>query len=240
MVMIALVGDSVLDNFYWLEEKDKDLRFRIRELGYSCENYAVDESRLDDVIDGIIPRSVYSSSRSYPYPGEIVIPLDLIEKLNPDVIVLSIGGNDLRVNLLSISFGVEHFIKTVLTKDFINNYRLLLQTLKHYCKKLIVVSIYCPCISEGLYSFISFLADPVMNSWFNFLNPLCREFNVPILDLNRTLDRNNRAHYGSTTIEPSDSSNRCIAKCIEYIEKNYEGYKIYYAPDCNVDRIVVC
>lgn len=261
MASIVLVGDSVLDNFYWLTDQEKDLRFRLRELGYQCENYAVDESTLDNVINGIIPNKHYVETRKYSYPTkefcqtkeeelitrEILIkdksvesykavyPLELIG--HTDTIVLSVGGNDLRLNILSCLGGSEYFIKSVLTDTYKKKYRETVAKLKKKCNKLILVSVYCPCVLEAPYNILSFMADDIMKSWLNFLELIACEFDVPILDLARTFDRNNRSHYGATVIEPSDFSNLCIAKCIQSIEKNYDGYEVFYAPNCKWENI---
>lgn len=228
---IILLGDSVLDNFYWLKEREKDLRYRLRELGVPCENYAIDESRLEDIINGMTPADVYSKARSYPYTQDNPISKN-------DTIVLSVGGNDMRVNMPTLLFGVDQFFKTVLSPKYQKDYRDLIQNLKKKSQKLILVSVYCPCITEGIYSYISFLANPVMNRWFEFINNIAKEFDIPVLDLNRTFNRSDRSHYGSTTIEPSDFSNICIAHSLKYINENYSGYKVYYAPDCDHKNIV--
>ena len=38
------------------------------QIGYNVNNYAVDESCLNNIINGIIPQNVYQKDRSYPYP----------------------------------------------------------------------------------------------------------------------------------------------------------------------------
>lgn len=87
MSTIALIGDSVLNNFYWLENKDSDLTYELTTRGYNVNNFAVDESRLEDIISGIIPRSEYVNPRSYSYPIDNykVCPLDLIKTTSNNI-----------------------------------------------------------------------------------------------------------------------------------------------------------
>ncbi len=111
MKMITLVGDSILDNFYWLENKQHDLKYELEQHIFCVKNYAVDESRLDNVLYGIEPKDIYQESREYPYPVDengIVQPLELLS--NEDMIVLSVGGNDLRVTLFKMTIFLTIFL----------------------------------------------------------------------------------------------------------------------------------
>lgn len=230
---VALIGDSVLDNFYWLNDHKKDLKFRLNELHLQCENYAVDESQLKDVLTSIYPNPNYVRARTYPYPmvdGKVT-PLTLLEQLQPEVIILSVGGNDLRVKIANLMYGPDFFINSVVTPTFKDDYEKLIIRLKSLCKKLIIVSVYSPCLTEGIYKIVSPFADPIFNLWFKFLNNLCVKHNIPILDLYRTFDNTNRSHYGTTIIEPSDTATVVMAQILKTMIEEWNGHKVYYAPN---------
>jgi hypothetical protein len=241
---VVLIGDSVLDNFYWLQDKEKDLKYRLIELGYNTINLAVDESRVNDIIFGIKPREVYSIARLYPYPcsddGK-VYPIKQLYEINTDLAVISMGGNDFRVNLLKIIKGVDWFINSVITSEFVENLKYVISNVKLGVNKgkVILICVYFPYLGiRSPYQALSPFKDKIYNKLFEIFTQIAHEYNIPILDLSRTFDPYNRSHYGTTEIEPSDLSNKCIAQCINYIANNYRGYKVYYAPDCDINNII--
>ena len=92
---IILMGDSVLDNFYWLKDKSLDIKQQIINqylqdgINVQVTNLAVDESETKDVLHGIRPNWVYVSERrdlnleKYPMDKDdnIVYPLKLLSDL---------------------------------------------------------------------------------------------------------------------------------------------------------------
>lgn len=99
---IALVGDSVLDDHYWLEHPANDVRAqteRTLKLAYpdrpvQVHNYAVDESTVACVLYGRAPAAAFVNARKKalmePYPLEadgLVKPLLLLRKLKPTHVV---------------------------------------------------------------------------------------------------------------------------------------------------------
>ena len=235
MSVITLLGDSVLDNFYWLENRSNDLKNELEMKGYIVNNFAVDESRLDDIINGIIPRDIYMSNRSYPYPidGYKVNPLALASNTKSDVIVLSVGGNDLRANIMSLFFGVDQFINKTFTPAFVDKYENLLSMLISLSKKVILVVVYIPFLGTGSpYSLITGSQDIIYSRVRNLYYGLGRKYNIPVLDLSMTFDPFDRSHYGTTEIEPSNLSNKTISNLIDHITTYYKGYTVYYAPKC--------
>lgn len=229
---IALLGDSVLDNFYWLENKERDLRAVVNELlteseGYICHNFAVDESRLDNVINGIVPNEQYRNARSYPYPVEEdgkVRPLKLIEDLKPDFVFLSVGGNDFRVNITSAIFGAEYFISSVLTMAYRQKFEDLIIHLKQNSKKVVLVSFYTPYLGpktrEGksnIYGLLAPFRTILRDKWNEFIKHLAKKHKLTIIDLDKMFDPYDRSHYGATEIEPSDLMVEKIAQAIKYV-----------------------
>lgn len=259
---IYLVGDAILDNYYMLSDKEQDLRKEIIDLGFEVNNLATDDVKVSDIINGIIPRDIYVKSRGYPYPTQKdgkIYPLKSVTSdigvnksftsvyagigmdIRPDnMVVVSMGGNDIHSNSKSIILGVDYFFNTIITPDFVANYRRIIETLLSSCDKIILVSIYLPYLGIGSsYAVFSPLARPVMDRWNKFIQSIAQEYNIPVIDLSRTLDNGNRTHYGTDEARVSNITNKCIAKCIAHIYNNYQGYHIYYAPNLNYSNIII-
>ena len=128
IMKIALIGDSVLDNFYWLEDKKNDVTNQLKTLyskernDVSIHNYAVDESTTDNVLKSISPLPQYVNARyttfdgHNPYPcnkyGK-VHPLKLLKELKPEYTVLSVGGNDGRIHLSKLLIGSDSLLEAI-------------------------------------------------------------------------------------------------------------------------------
>ncbi|CAH6419385.1 Hypothetical protein HVR_LOCUS590 [uncultured virus] len=262
---IILLGDSLLDDFNYLEDKSNDLRKELMRIGFKVNNYAVVGSKLADIINGIEPNEDCRNSRCYPYPvsddGK-VYPLKLLAQpsIKPfvpvynegflsfskpinkskeiEMIVISAGGNNLRADVMKILLGLEGFFNGIINEEFISNYDKLIEEAKKRTDRILITSMYLPFLGPGSkYGMFGWIATPVVNRWKQFIEPFAKKHNVPVLDLSQTFDSANREHYGSTDMQPSNLSNKCIAKCIEYIYSNYNGYGVYFAPDCDASKI---
>lgn len=263
---IYLIGDGILDNFYFVSDKTKDLASNLGDCGFRVINYAVEEARLADMTSGIEPKEIYRLSRSYPYmmePDNKVYPLRLLAtttKVNrsfnsafgsivpfgskvdetiPDTVVLSIGGNDLRSSpSANIVFGVDYYVNAVMTREFLTQYEKIVEDILRRCNRIILLSIYTPYMGSGaIYALYSKVAMPVITKWRHGIEKIAQKYNLPVLDLGRTINNKRRDNYGSTDTSLSDLANRCISQCIEYIIDNYEGYNVYYAPDCDITQL---
>lgn len=264
---VYLLGDAILDNYYTLSNKKYDLTKELTDLNFNVRNYAIDEIKVSDIINGITPNEIYTKSRSYPYNinsdgkfyplrsiasnigvnksfipvyGTIGIKsMKDIEK--PDsMVVISMGGNDIHSKIRNIILGSEYFINSVITEEFMSNYKKVIETVKHSCDKVVLISIYLPYLGVGSsYGIYTPLAINVMTKWHDFINKIGRQYNIPILDLNRTLNVGDRSHYGIDDTRVSNSSNKCIAECLSYIYSHYDGHRIYYAKDCDMSQITV-
>ena len=249
---ITFIGDSLLDDFYWLQDKSRDLTKEVSALGFTVNNYAVDGSRLNDVINGISPSDVYIKARSYPYQTDSqgkVHPLKLLH-LNDEtplsdytkynMVVLSIGGNDLKGDVMKILFGLDSFFKGIVTPQYQKTFDTLLHDLKQKYPKVVLASMYLPYLGPGsIYGPFGYIASAVVKKWKEFILPLAKKHNIAVLDLSQTFDSNNKTHYGVVDIQPSNISNKSIAKCLHYIYNNYQGYGIYFAPNCDISQITV-
>ena len=260
---ITLVGDSILDNFYWLNNKDRDLRKELMDLGFIVHNHAVEGCTLQNITNGIIPKKIYQSARSYPYPLDANGKLCSLKLLNQspspftpvygmlkctnsqpstseNMIVLSVGGSNFQVGVAKIVLGIDCFFNSVVTKEFIGEYENVVRRLKNNSHKVVLISMYLPFLGPGSsYGIFSKFAEPVINKWRLFLEDMAKKHNVAILDLSRTFNSYRREHYGTSDIGPSDISSACMAKCLTYIYDNYDGYHIYFAPDCDITKMTV-
>lgn len=239
---ITLMGDSVLDNFYWLEDKSKDLKYELEQLNYKVNNLAVDESQLKNLFS-IKPNQQYISTRHYPYPvnsNGVVNPIVLLRNGKTKTVVLSVGGNDLRVNIFKLALGPENFINSVLTEEFYTLFDKTINEIKQHCQKLILVLFYPPYLGKGS-AYIQYVhfQNQITNKLLSFYRTLAMKHNIPLLDLSRTFNSQDRSHYGSTEIEPSNKSNIAIAYCIDYIVSNFNGYATYYAPNLTISDMKV-
>lgn len=101
-IKVALVGDSVLDNHYWLSRPEEDIREQTeRKLktahpsrNVQVLNFAVDESTVSCVLRGRAPASQYKNGRREagmePYPTDadgVVRPLPLLRNAKPTHVV---------------------------------------------------------------------------------------------------------------------------------------------------------
>lgn len=265
--MICLLGDAILDNYYTLYNKEYDLKRELTDLNFNVHNYAVDDIKVADIINGIIPRELYTKSRSYPYPIDQdgkMYPLKSIastigvnksftsvygnmgiksigEDIKPDsMVVISMGGNDIYSKFRNIFLGPEYFVNAIITEEFVSNYKKVIETVKRLCDKIVLISVYLPYLGNGSsYGIYTPLAKPIMDRWHLFIYSIAREYNIPLLDLNRTLNVGDRSHYGVDDTRVSNVSNKCIAECISYIYSHYDGHHIYYTPGLNVKNIIV-
>lgn len=240
--IIILIGDSILDNFYYLCDKKHDLKYELSNLDYSVNNYAVDESKLENIIYGIIPANKYVKNRSYPYPTDNngkVCPLKLIIKndIKNTMAVICIGGNDLRKALKETLFGIDILFNKVFTSEYVNNYEYVTREIMKWSNKTILISVYFPYLGhKSSYRKYDGLIEPLIIEWRNYIYNVAHNNNIPVLDLSKTFNKIDRSHYGSSIIEPSDISNKCIAHCLNIIYNNYKGFGIYFAPDCDISR----
>ena len=259
---IFLIGDAILDNYFTLENKDRDLTKELTELGFNVHNLAVDQTKVNNILDGIVPNIKYTKSRSYKYitkeDGRIYPLKELIlltdsnksfssvynvgfssfgKETKPDnMVVLSMGGNDIP-STSRIILGTDFFMNGIFTTQFIANYNKIITIAKKSCDKVVLVSLYLPYLGIGSsYGVYTPFSMSIINKWCEFIYNIGKQHNIPILDLSRTLDVTNKTHYcGELNDRLSNLANTCLAKCIQYIYDKYDGYHVYYAKnlDCN-------
>lgn len=257
------MGDSFLDNFHYLESTDFDLKYRLENLGYKVDNLATQDADVFNIKKGIPVSQDHMRKRKYKYnladdklyPFKILAEkykvVDNFPSVNDifndddgdkydkcDLLVLSIGGNDLKKSSHKLLGGCDFFMASVLTEDFINSYVDIIKSLKKFCHKIILVSPHIPYLGPGSsYGIFGNISGNIILKWKGFIKNLAIKFDIPIIDLSLTADPNNRSHYGSADIYPGNITSQCIAECISYINKNYHGYSVYYCPNCDFTRV---
>lgn len=259
---ISLIGDSILDNFYRLQDKDQDLQKHLKDLNFLVQNYAVEDARLENIQGGVSPGEKYKVSRSYPYileSDEKMYPLRLLARnssifntfdavygaisstMNSNdntMVIFSIGGHDLEDGIAKIFFGIEYYFNAVVSPIFIAEYDAIITKIKRHTNKILLISLYLPFLGPGAsYGIFGRFAEPGIRRWRSFLEEMGKKHNIPILDLSRTVNSYNRNHYGTEDIYPSNITSKCMAECISYIYDHYDGYHVYFAPDCDSTKI---
>lgn len=185
---VYLIGDGILDNYFWLENKERDLKKELSILGYSTHNFAIEEMKVTDVVNGIIPSQKHQKARSYSYQitrdnklfcleelgsksnGNISFTplygnfLSFSEKKEIDgLTVISIGGNDINASFSNIFMGINYFMNAILTKEFVKDYETIIETSKRHCKKVMLISIYLPYLGpNSSYGNYARFAEPII------------------------------------------------------------------------------
>jgi len=241
------MGDSVLDDFYWLNDKAQDVRQQLADLtGRPVWNLAVDETETFDIRKCKAPAKNYVNARekefngSYPYPvssdGKVYALAELDKLLKdpnpPKYVVLSVTGNDIRVRL---TMTPQQMINDLMQKKWDEEYATIVREVLERGIQLIPVICYRP--GPGWYEThglsIEQVQGLVQHLGKTFL-AVAREHKLPVVDLSRTFDPKDRSHYGSTVIEPSEKSGMFIARLVKHIidKHDWEGEsKVYYGSD---------
>lgn len=227
---VLLVGDSLVDNYKCFP--NKDLKTELTGMGYNVENLGVENCTLETLINGVVP----SSGRFYPYKTDNdgkSRPLDIIEKKTKiDCVVLSIGFNEINKNYMFLLNGTESLLKNVFTTKFKTNIVYIIKKIKEKCDKIIVITPYSPYMGqESPYNALTKYKNELYSSINDFYCSICREYNIPVLDLSRSIDLNNREHYGNSELELNDTTNNLIAKSIDAIVTKYDGHRVYFSED---------
>lgn len=259
---IVLVGDAFLDNYHFLESSDVDLKYSLEKLGYKVDNLATQDADVFNIKKGISVSQDHIRNRKYKYnlicdklyPFKILADkyklVDNFPSVNNifeddddskdkcDLLVLSIGGNDIKKSSYKLLGGCDFFIASVLTEDFVNNYVDIIKSVKKFCHKVVLISPHIPYLGPGSsYGIFGNISGPIISRWTSFIKNLAIKFDIPVIDLSLTVDPNNRSHYGIADIYPGNITSRCIAECVSHINKNYHGYSVYYCPNCDFTRI---
>jgi len=238
---IILMGDSVLDNFYWLKDKKNDLRQQLENMLPKAivTNVAVDETTTEDILYGKNPRLEYSKERKKvglkPYLVDkkgYVKPLILLKKMKnninlPTYVVLSVGGNDARILLhyLDEKDGGKKIWDEMKKDKFQEKYEKIVKELLKNDVKIILVIVYYP--QNTTFLGIDFKKNrnklkDLMENVSKFIFKVAKTNNLPVINLSKTFNPDDKTHYGSSPIEPSNKSSMFISTLIKKVVQDFD------------------
>jgi len=239
---IVTIGDSTLDNLIWMDKNKITNKFpiadsvigQLRNDSNQVTNFAADGFTSSHVLEGALPmlsREAWSRAGE-PFPSDntsdgILQPLLELEKLNQinpvTHVVLSVGGNDIRVILQQM-----HNLPTVVS-TFIQNYKNICnQILQLNNIKLIIVLQYQVCLTHehggyGVYTAMSQIPGPgtgqqklqqLMERIYAPILNYAQEHRLAVIDLPRTFNPSDASLY-RLQIEPSKKGGALIAKVVK-------------------------
>lgn len=160
---VVLMGDSTLDNVIWLDSYEECVKAKLQEsLGEDVfiSNYAADGFTTTNMIEGAVPALSHSAREEtdpFPCPLQVFNPLEHLAELHKKKpvthVVLSIGGNDIRVVLRSF----ERILQSM--QKFLANYIKIVDECVKVTPKVIIMMQYRPSLYQdkvyGVYHAIS-------------------------------------------------------------------------------------
>jgi hypothetical protein len=171
---ITLLGDSTIDNQFWVNEMFGDPELSVVENliemlpGYNIQDYSRDGFTTKDILVGAYQDKVFENSKYSLYPHEILKPLKFAEESlkNSHFIILSIGGNNVCEFSMEAGNSEER-----LRADFIkNNFEKMLAKLcddyveiVHRIRELnnvariVLMTQYYPSVSQEDYKIYQFM-----------------------------------------------------------------------------------
>ena len=232
---IVLLGDSTLDNIIWLKGYEECVKYKLSKyLGENVKisNYAADGFTTGNMLEGGFPALSYSQRLHVdPYPCELVNfkPLEHIKELHSrdpvTDIVLSVGGNDIRVVLKSIH---KLFVSM---HEFVKNYQRILEECLEITPRVVIMMQYRPALYQddvyGIYHSITMGSGDgidkinlLMQTMYPQLLKMAEIYALPIIDLPNTFDPRFSDLFRSQ-IEPSALGSSLIGKMISHVFKNH-------------------
>jgi len=262
--VIALLGDSTIDNIIWVHNPTDSVVGRLK---YNLLNNIVRGGFFENDVKTPIPNTIYNlaidgfESKDLLWEGPIQYsfdkrithqdvdpiigdysrssynPLKVLEKLNkteksPTHIVISIGGNDFRVNPTK---NQEEQMGIIV--KFFQNYYNILKKIKEINPhaKIILMTQYIIDKDADIISNMGGIdiVKRIMTIIYNILiNYLAKPFKCSIIDLSNSFNYNNTFLYGpegaASMIEPSKYGSIIIAHLIKKAcVSNYDDLKLF-------------
>lgn len=250
---LVLIGDSTIDNVVWVDHPDQCITSHVaRTLGpaFAVVNFAADGYTTGDVLHGgvaLISRSARTRAGD-PLPDDgasafaPLVHLTRVPNAASGIVVLSVGGNDIREILRSMSS-----LQSTL-RDLVANYLRIVGRVLAVTKRVVLQLQYRPSIAVevedpsyfGVYRAID-AGFPVpgmsrldklhllMEQIYPPILALARDHRLPVIDLPRSFDAFNGSLYKSQ-IEPSSEGGSAIAALISHVvsHHNFEGPSVLY------------
>jgi len=287
---VVLMGDSVLDNFYWIEDPKQWLRPVLQQRmgpGWECINLAVDQMSTYDFLEREPERNPwrnYEDARKRIFPADspdskyMACPKDgrirSVHNLatlrhyhgrQMRAVLVSVGGNDVFLNRYTqtdLAWSILPWYKR-LRADVAQQFKerlmpifteltqavtpktMIIPVIAYHPSELFSLSGIQGSLVMGLQNYyLSSLVTPMVAQMLN----LAHHFRFPVMDLSRTFDRKNAAHYGTgapgktnclgapwSGAEPSNMSTKFIAELAHHIIKTHDvtgPSKVYFGiPD---------
>lgn len=219
---IILLGDSLLDNFVPIEETIPHVTSKLKELNYNIHDFSIKELTLDQIFTGA----------KSDLTGQLIHPLSLLNVHGniDDIVVLSIGGNDICNNVFRMILGIDALFEAVLTPQYLDLYCKLIERILESNKRLVLTTLYIPYMGiESSYKSFLPLTEKVVSRWSELIYKMASRYNIAVIDISKMLDCKNKDHYNETGIHFSEVTGMKIGSCLDYIYQNYEGSKVYYS-----------
>ena len=235
---IVLIGDGILDNYKFLDNPNEDLTANLTKMGFRVENYASDGVRLEDIRKGFLTPNL-TGTRKYPYRTSVedgkCRPLEyLSESSEKKMVVLSVGGNDIKAKKMRLLMGVKNFFQALFTEEFRREFELLIETILSQGHRLVLVSVYLPYLGEkSSYEKFKDKSKKLMSGYNAYITELSEKYQLPVIELSKTLDPYNPRHYSSDQTHMSDLSSAALARCIQYVHSKKPRSRFYYAENCD-------
>ena len=243
--ILVLMGDSILDNVYWITDRSLDVEQQTKDAfggRVHVVQLAVDASRTYDVLKGMKPKSEFVETRrnqNNPYPMDEdgrVYPLErlsaALRRVSPEqtarpTVVLSIGGNDVRDHLDKLSRGAGAVIQELEAAHFMDEYKAIVSRLQdeHECNVLLVFpyqiqNTHPKFYREGKLKGTALL--DVYSGLFREISQIAVNRGLPIIDLSMTFDPSNDRHYGTTQIEPGIIGGQFLVDLIRFVMDRFD------------------
>lgn len=242
--VVALLGDSTLDNVVWLRDPNDCVTRKLTlELSRGSRqavvhNLAADGFNSSDVLHGCRQLISRSAREECGDPIPFVSEAGAFEPLcalccvvpAPDFAVLSIGGNDVREILGCIDKLPERLAL------FQQNYPEILARVREVTPRVCLMLQYRPCLSTdrqfyGVYAALAQVplgqASPVqklnavMEQAYPPILEVARELHLPVIDLPNTFDIEDDELY-EHQIEPSAKASTVITRLIVHVHERHD------------------
>ena len=261
---IVTIGDSTIDNLIWMDKDPSTNQFPIQDCVVGqlrCENTEVTNLAADGFTSGnvlhgaqpMLSRAAWARSGE-PFPSDtthsgILFPLAELKKVHATKpvthVVLSVGGNDVRVILQAI-----HKLPSVVA-TFQDNYQQICEQIMSTGAKLVLVLQYQVCLTHehggyGVYGAMAQIPGPgtgqeklqmLMETIYAPVIEFAKQNQLVVIDLPRTFDPSNETLY-RLQIEPSKAGGALIAQVIHHAlnTHDFQGESKLYSQKCGEFR----
>lgn len=229
-----LAGDSVLDCSY-TESGPDTVEKLLQDKGYTVSNYCCENPTVHEYLYGVNGSKVISEQQSIEKIGDKFHPLKSAKKNNYELCVLSLGGNDINKNLYKFfTGGIDTLISSVFTLELKDNFNSIIKECKKISQKIVLICPYLPYSGKNsLYSkFAESYVEKIYESLMIFYKDLAKTNNISIIDLSKTLDKNNKNHYGNSDVNLSITAKKSLVSIMIHVKNNYKPKTVYFSPNC--------